>query len=134
MLDSKINTLNDLKSLRDAPALSSDQAKDLLKELILYMNDADWFTIGIMAPSATLAIFILKEMESRFKWPAMQVEQKPSEDGPVFLKANQKTGAIHVRIEYGLGEGVLLSCQHNEEKNNAETFGPFPLDFFKGID
>ena len=131
MLDSKINTLNDLKSLRDAPALSSDQAKDLLKELILYMNDADWFTIGIMAPSATLAIFILKEMESRFKWPAMQVEQKPSEDGPVFLKANQKTGAIHVRIEYGLGEGVLLSCQHNEEKYNADTFGPFPLDFFK---
>ena len=61
----------------------------------------------------------------------MKIAEKPIEDGPVFLKANQKTGDIYVRIEYGLGEGILLSCQHNEEGRDADTIGPFPLDFFK---
>ncbi|MFL0732696.1 MAG: DUF1824 family protein [Prochlorococcus sp.] len=36
-----------------------------------------------------------------------------------------------MRIEYGLGEGVLISCQHNNEEKEADTLGPFPLDFFK---
>ena len=98
------------------------------------MDNADWFTVGIMASSARVAIFIVKEMENHFNWPSMKVAGKPMEDGPVFLKANQRTGDIHVRIEHGLGEGILLSCQHDKELICDETFGPFPLDFFKLID
>ena len=95
------------------------------------MKHADWYTIGVMAPSSKQAIFIIKEMEKHFGWPAMKVKNKPKEIGPVFLKANQRTGDIHIRIEYGLGEGVLLSCQYNNDQKVARTFGPFPLGFFK---
>ncbi|ABM78891.1 conserved hypothetical protein [Prochlorococcus marinus str. MIT 9303] len=126
-----IKSLKDLDGLRSAPDLDATQSKHLLDQLCVSMGDADWFTVGIMAPSSSLAIFVLREMESRFNWSAMNVVDKPAGEGPVFLKANQKTGDIHVRIEHGLGEGVLLSCQHNNEEKEADTLGPFPLDFFK---
>lgn len=126
-----IKSLKDLNGHRSAPSLDATQSNHLLDQLCAYIGDADWFTVGIMAPSSSLAIFVLREMESRFNWTAMNVVDKPTEDGPVFLKANQKTGDIHVRIEYGLGEGVLISCQHNNEEKEADTLGPFPLDFFK---
>ena len=87
-----------------------------------------------MAPSSNRAILILKEIESHFHWPEMKVATKANGEGPVFLKANQNTGDVHVRIEHGLGEGIILSCQHNENQKDTETFGPFPLDFFKIID
>lgn len=131
MTELVIKSLKDLNGHRSAPSLDSTQSKHLLDQLCAYIGDADWFTVGIMAPSSSLAIFVLREMESRFNWTAMNVVDKPTEDGPVFLKANQKTGDIHVRIEYGLGEGVLISCQHNNEEKEADTLGPFPLDFFK---
>jgi len=131
MTECEISVLKDLKMLRTAPILDIDQSKGLFNELSGYMNDADWFTIGIMAPSAKHAVFILKEMENRFNWSPAKVVSKPIKDGPVFLKANQKTGDIHIRIEYGLGEGILIGCQHNEEHKETETLGPFPLDFFK---
>ena len=131
---SKINSLTDLENLRTAPDLDADQAKNLLKELAKKMNHADWFTIGIMAPSTKLAIFVLKELEDRFNWNPTKIVIRPNADGPVFLKANQKTGETHIRTEYGLGEGILLSCQHNDQKETAETFGPFPLSFFKSKD
>ena len=129
-----INSLDDLKKIRSAPSLNASEKKNLLNELTFYMKDADWFTVGIMAPSAKVAIFVLKEMESSFGWSPMNVATQPKESGPVFLKANQKTGDIHIRVEYGLGEGVLLGCQFNQEKKFANTFGPFPLDFFKNKD
>ena len=131
MDDSAISTLKDLNNLRSAPDLDATQSKQLLDQLCASMDDADWFTVGIMAPSSSLAIFVLRQMESLFNWSAMNVVDKPTEDGPVFLKANQKTGDIHVRIEHGLGEGVLLSCQHDNEEKEADTLGPFPLDLFK---
>ena len=126
----KINTLNDLNNLRSAPCLEPEQLKSLTKELSFYMEDADWFTIGIMAPSSKIAIVALEEMQQRFNWPSLKIKENPEKDGPVFLKANQKTGDIHIRIEYGLGEGILISCQHEEEKKDTSTFGPFPLNFF----
>ena len=52
-------------------------------------------------------------------------------DGGVFLKANQKTGNVFVRSEDGLGEGILITCQHDEDVKESNTFGPLPLDFFK---
>ena len=131
MDDSAISTLKDLNNLRSAPDLDATQSKQLLDQLCASMDDADWFTVGIMAPSSSLAIFVLRQMESLFNWSAMNVVDKPTEDGPVFLKANQKTGDIHVRIEHGLGEGVLLSCQHDNEEKESDTLGPFPLDLFK---
>ena len=95
------------------------------------MENADWFTIGIMSPTYELAINVLKEMESQFNWPPMKVASHPDDEGPVFLKANQRTGVFHARIEYGLGEGILLSCQYNVEGKDAQTLGPLPLDFFR---
>ena len=51
-------------------------------------------------------------------------------DGGVFLKANQKTGNVFVRSENGLGEGILITCQYDEDTKESNTFGPLPLDFF----
>ena len=123
-------TLMSLNTLRSAPKLDSRESKLLKEELFSYMERSDWFTIGIMAPSSTLAISVLREMELCFDWPKMKLSSSMSLDGPVFLKANQNTQDIHIRIEYGLGEGVLLSCQYYEEEKDTDTFGPFPLNFF----
>ena len=130
-MSQQFKSLSDLNNLRTAPNAEDVHSKVLKKELAEHMADADWFTIGIMAPSVNLAIFILREMENLFNWPQMNVASKPDAEGPVFLKANQKTGDIYVRIEHGLGEGILISCQSNEEDKDADTLGPFPLDFFK---
>ena len=134
MIDSEITSLNDLRMNRSAPELDSSQEQILKKELFECMEKADWFTVGIMSPNYKLAINILKEMESQFNWPPMKVASHPNDEGPVFLKANQRTGVFHARIEYGLGEGILLSCQYNLENKDAETLGPLPLDFFRNRD
>ena len=46
----EINKLVDLNSLRTAPQLSNSQVKKLLLELESKIFNADWITIGIMAP------------------------------------------------------------------------------------
>ena len=51
-------------------------------------------------------------------------------DGSVFLKGNQKTGNVFIRSENGLGEGILITCQYDEDTKESYTFGPLPLDFF----
>ena len=51
-------------------------------------------------------------------------------DGNVFLKANQKTGNVLIRSENGLGEGILLTCQYDNDAGQSNTFGPLPLRFF----
>ena len=131
MIDSEITSLNDLRMNRTAPDLNSNQEQTLKEELYTYIEKADWFTVGIMSPTYELAINILKEMENQFNWPSMKVASSPNDEGPVFLKANQRTGVFHARVEYGLGEGILLSCQYNKEDKDAETLGPLPLDFFR---
>ena len=50
--------------------------------------------------------------------------------GSVFLKGNQKTGNVFIRSEKGLGEGILLTCQYDEDSKESDTYGPLPLDFF----
>ena len=50
--------------------------------------------------------------------------------GSVFLKGNRKTGNVYIRSENGLGEGILLTCQHEIDLAESSTFGPLPLDFF----
>ena len=131
MIVPSIEFLKDLDKFRSAPELHLNQIVLLRNELNQYMHVSDWFTVGIMAPSKKIALLTIREIENLFNWHPMKVVSSPEEEGPVFLKANQKTGDIYLRIEYGLGEGVLLTCQNYDSEQESLTFGPFPFDFFK---
>ena len=61
----KINKLVDLNSYRTAPLLSNVQVKKILEELETNILDADWITIGIMAPSDAKAIEALKSISNK---------------------------------------------------------------------
>ena len=126
----EINKLVDLNNLRTAPQLSNSQEKKLLKELESNIFNADWITIGIMAPSDNKAIEALQTISN--KYSSIKVGNLASlhADGGVFLKANQKTSNVFVRSENGLGEGILITCQYDEDAEESNTFGPLPLDFF----
>ena len=128
--DLKICKLEDLDKLRSAPTLNKKQSTILLNELRNLVKKSDWITIGIMAPSLQKGLNAIRRLEEKFKYKAMKCITLPSSEGPVFLKANQKTGEIHARIEYGLGEGILISCQNYDDSLISKTVGPFPLDFF----
>jgi len=127
----EINKLVDLNNFRSAPQLSSRQRKKLLEELEVNIFKADWITIGIMATSDNKAIEALKSISN--KYPSIKFGNLDSlhADGGVFLKANQKTSNVFVRSENGLGEGILITCQYDEDAKESNTFGPMPLDFFK---
>ena len=122
--------LEDLDKLRSAPKLNKKQSKNLLNQLIHLIHKSDWITIGIMSPTLKRGINAVRRIEEKFKYDEMKCITLPSSDGPIFLKANQKTGEIHARVEFGLGEGILISCQNYENSLNSKTIGPFPLDFF----
>ena len=126
----EINNLLDLISLRSAPQLSKDQIKILSEELEADIFNTDWITIGIMAPSVKRALEVLRSISKKF--PSIQFRNLNSlhADGSVFLKGNQKTGNVFVRSENGLGEGILITCQYDEDSEDSSTFGPLPLDFF----
>ena len=126
----QINKLVDLNNLRTAPQLSNIEKKKLLAELEANIFNADWITIGIMAPSDNKAIKALKSISK--KYSSIQFGNLGSlhADGGVFLKANQKTSNVFVRSENGLGEGILITCQYDESAKESNTFGPLPLDFF----
>ncbi len=126
-----INSLNDLKNFRSAPILDKEQEKKFFQEFSNFLETADWFTIGIMANSSSLAVLVLREMEIRLNWQPMEIRVKPNQEGPVFLKANQRTGDVHIRIENGLGEGILIGCHHDSEGRDVEIVGPLPLNFFR---
>ncbi len=126
----EICKLEDLDKLRSAPKLNKKQSKNLLNQLIHLIHKSDWITIGIMSPTLKRGINAVRRIEEKFKYDEMKCITLPSSDGPIFLKANQKTGEIHARVEFGLGEGILISCQNYENSLNSKTIGPFPLDFF----
>ena len=126
----EINKLADLNSLRNAPLLSTSQEKKLLGELETNIYNADWITIGIMAPSDTKAIEALKSISNKYSSIRFGNLDSLHSDGCVFLKGNQKTGNVFIRSEDGLGEGILITCQYNEDAEESNTFGPLPLDFF----
>ena len=126
----EINKLVDLNNLRTAPKLSNNQVKKLLEELETNIFKADWVTIGIMAPCDIKAIETLQSISKKYssiKFGNLDLLQA---DGSVFLKGNQKNGNVFVRSENGLGEGILITCQYDEEAGASNTFGPLPLDFF----
>ena len=126
----EINKLVDLNNLRTAPQLSNSQEKKLLEELEGNILNAHWILIGIMAPSDNRAIEALQSISKKYSSIKFGNPGSLHADGGVFLKANQKTGNIFIRSEKGLGEGILLTCQFDEDSKESNTFGPFPLDFF----
>ena len=125
----EISKLVDLNNLRTAPQLSNSQEKKLLEELEANIFNADWVTIGIMAPSDIKAIEALQSISKKYSSIKFGNLNSLSANGSVFLKANQKTGNVFVRSENGLGEGILITSQYEDAKE-SNTFGPLPLDFF----
>jgi len=126
----EINKLVDLNVLRTAPKLSNSQVKNILEELEANIFNADWITIGIMAPCDTKAIEALQSISNKYSSIKFGNLDLNNADGSVFLKFNQKTGSVFVRSENGLGEGILITCQYDEDAEESNTFGPLPLDFF----
>ena len=126
----EINNLVDLNVLRTAPKLSNIQVKKISEELEANIFNADWITIGIMAPCDTKAIEVLKSITEKYSSIKFENLNSLHADGSVFLKGNQKTGNVFIRSENGLGEGILLTCQYDHESKDSSTFGPLPLDFF----
>ena len=126
----EINKLVDLNSLRTAPQLSNTQVKKLLEELEAKILNADWITIGIMAPFDVKAIEALQSISKKYSLIKFGNLGSLHADGSVFLKGNQKTGNVYVRSENDLGEGILITCQYDHDTEGSNTFGPFPLDFF----
>ena len=127
----EINKLVDLNNLRTAPQLSKSQEKKLLEEIEANIFNADWITIGIMAPSDNKAIEALNSISRKYSSIKFRNLGSLHAKGGVFLKANQKTSNVFVRSENGLGEGILITCQFDEGAKESNTFGPLPLDFFK---
>ena len=126
----EINNLLDLISLRSAPQLSKHQIKILSEELESKIFAADWITLGIMAFNYHEAIKALKSISKKYSSIKFENLDSLHADGSVFLKGNQKTGNVFVRSENGLGEGILITCQYDEDSEESSTFGPLPLDFF----
>jgi len=128
--DIDIKKLTDLDKFRSAPKLSRKQSEILLNELRNMIRKSDWITIGVMSPSLKKGIQAIRTIEEKFEYNKMKCITLPTSEGPIFLKANQKTGEIHARVEYGLGEGILISCQNNDDSLISKTIGPLPIDFF----
>ena len=128
--DTEISKIEHLDTLRSAPRLNEKQSNILFNQAKQIICKADWITIGVMTPSLRKGIDAVRSIEKKFKYNKMKCITIPNSNGPVFLKANQKTGEIHARIEYGLGEGILISCHNDDNSLTAKTIGPFPLDFF----
>ena len=127
----EINKLVDLNVLRNAPQLSNIQSKKILEELEVNIFNADWITIGIMASCDTKAIEALQLITEKYSSIKFVNLDSLHAEGSVFLKGNQKTGNVFIRSENGIGEGILITCQHDSHPYESNTFGPLPLDFFK---
>ena len=126
----EINKLVDLNVLRTAPQLSNSQVKNILEELEVNIFNADWITIGIMASCDRKAIEALQSITEKYSSIKFMNLDTLHADGSVFLKGNQKTGNVFIRSENGLGEGILITCQYDEDSQESSTFGPLPLDSF----
>ena len=126
----EINKLVDLNTFRVAPKLNNSQIKKLFGELESNISKADWMTIGIMAPSDIKAVEALQSISKKYSSIKFGNLDSLSANGSVFLKANQKTSNVFIRSENGIGEGILITCQYDENASESNTFGPLQLDFF----
>ena len=130
MTDPSITTLSDLARLRGAPELTPDIASNLREQLQQAISQSSWFTIGVMAPSADAALKAMRALEANQSWDPLELIETSDQAGPVFLKANQRVGSIRIRIEHGLGQGILITGHSDDDSQASCTWGPLPLDFF----
>ena len=128
----QINKLSDLNKYKTAPLLDLNQSKKLAKELDIKIGKSDWITIGVMAKSDMEAKIALQTIIQKYSFKNFKDFKDLKASGYVFMKGNQKTGEVYMRAEYGLGEGILLTCQYDDPSQNSMTYGPFPLSFFAG--
>tara|TARA_B100000212_G_scaffold260775_1_gene200704 strand:+ start:229 stop:618 length:390 start_codon:yes stop_codon:yes gene_type:complete len=126
----EINKLADLNNYKTAPVLDTNQSQKLFAELDLKIEDSDWLTVGVMAKSDTEAKIALRTILQKYPFIHFKDFENLQAFGHVFMKGNQKTGEVYIRSDYGLGEGILLTCQYNDSSKNSMTYGPFPLIFF----
>tara|TARA_Y100000589_G_scaffold320655_1_gene350833 strand:- start:1715 stop:2107 length:393 start_codon:yes stop_codon:yes gene_type:complete len=126
----KVINLRDLNKYRSAPILDLSQIKYLLKEFEGKLEKCDWITIGIMADNDYEAKKALLSITQRYSSIKFQEFSNLRAQGSVFLKANQKNGIVYIRTENGLGQGILLTCQYDDQTLGSQTYGPFPLTFF----
>ena len=126
--------LQDLRGLRTAPQLDEAGRTALRAELTPLLARCDWFTVGVMAPSAQTALACLRGLEAGLGWQPLELdpagEALATIEGPVFLKANQNSGRFLVRREAGLGEGLLITGHSSADPEAEDTWGPLPLDLF----
>ena len=87
-------------------------------------------TIGVMAKSDDEAKNAFRTFLKKYSFTNFNDFEKLKAIGNVFMKGNQKTGEVYIRSDYGLGEGILLTCQYDDPSRNSLTYGPFPLNFF----
>ena len=106
------------------------QSQKLAKELDTKINNSDWITIGVMAKSDVEAKIALKTIIQKYSFMSFKDFEDLKAVGNVFMKGNQQTGEVYIRSEYGLGEGILLTCQYFDPLKDSMTYGPFPLSFF----
>ncbi|MEY4772279.1 DUF1824 family protein [Vulcanococcus sp.] len=129
-----LTSLKALCGLRSAPPLSGSEQGALREQLRVAMDPCDWFTIGVMAPSAAAAVAALRACEQALGWDPLELdpsgEALASIEGPVFLKGNQNNGRFLVRREGGLGEGLLITGHSAVTPEAGDTWGPLPLTFF----
>ena len=126
----QINELVDLNQYKTAPILNSSQSEKLSRELNPKILSSDWITIGVMAKSDEEAKFVLRTIIQKYHFVNFKNFEDLKAVGNVFMKGNQKTGEVYIRSEYGLGEGILLTCQYDNPSQYSVTYGPFPLNFF----
>ena len=126
----QINELVDLNQYKTAPILNSSQSEKLSRELNAKISSSDWITIGVMARSDEEAKFVLSTIIQKYPFMNFKGFEDLKAEGNVFMKGNQKTGEVYIRSEYGLGEGILITCQYDDLSQNSITYGPFPLSFF----
>ena len=125
-----IDELIDLNNYKTAPSLDLNQIQKLSRQLDNEIINSDWLTIGIMAKSDHEAKNALRTFLQKYSSINLNDFEKLKATGSVYMKANQKTGEVYIRSEYGLGEGILLTCQYNDTSRDSLTYGPFPLSFF----
>ena len=126
----QVDQLVDLNKFKTAPILDLNQIKKLSEELDHEIRNSDWLTIGIMAKSDKEAKNALRTFLQKYSSIIFNDFDKLKAIGNVFMKGNQKTGEVYIRSDYGLGEGILLTCQYDDPSRNSLTYGPFPLSFF----
>ena len=135
-MNAPTTSLISLRGLRKAPALAEEEVPALAQTLHEAMDRCEWFTVGVMAPSASQAIASLRSLEARLGWkplaesPASEPAAADDQAGGVFLKGNQSTGLYVVRQEAGLGEGILITGHSSSDRAGEDTWGPLPLGFF----